>query len=71
MKSKIQRVWSYLQEQQSEAFDAKNEIDFDWYGDATQAYFCILEDRPIKLTPRVKPLQPSTYLAEKPEASVA
>lgn len=53
---KIKSVWRYLQSNQSQAFEEKNEIDFDWYGEGLQTLFCVLGNRPIKITPRIKAL---------------
>jgi hypothetical protein len=49
-------VWDYLQRNLAEAYEAKDELDFDWYSDGSQAYWCILLEKPIEITPRVKPL---------------
>jgi hypothetical protein len=54
----IKRVWAYLQRNITEAFENKNEADFDWYGEGQQAFWCALSNKPIKITPRVKSLFP-------------
>lgn len=52
----IQSVFWYLQRQVAEAFETKDEANFDWYSDGEEVFFQILSNKPIKVTPRVKPL---------------
>lgn len=52
----ISSVWNYLHCAAGEAYADKNETDFDWYSDAGEVFFQILQGRPIHVTPRVKPL---------------
>jgi len=52
----IQSVWAYLNKRISEAFEAKDEREFDWYSDGQEAFWHILREEPITITRRVKPL---------------
>ena len=52
----IKSVFHYLQQACTDAYEAKDELNFDWYSDAQEAFFQILQDRPIKLSRRVKPI---------------
>lgn len=52
----IRSVWSYLEKCASEAYEQKDEVNFDWYSDGKETFFCVLQGRPIMHAPRVKPL---------------
>lgn len=50
------RIWNYFSDNIAQAFESKNEINFDWYSDGREAFWCVMCEIPIKITPRVKPL---------------
>ena len=52
----VQSVWNYLARNTHEAFEAKDELNFDWYSDGQQLLFCALREGPILIQRRVKPL---------------
>lgn len=52
----IRRVWQYLADSVADAYERKDEINFDWYSDGKEALFCALQERPIHITRRVRPL---------------
>lgn len=52
----IGRVWNYLQNQMSEAYHNRDEVNFDWYSDGQQCLWCVLNGRAIKIVPRVRSL---------------
>ena len=49
-------MFSYLNDGLRDAHAAKDEVNFDWYSDAQEAFFQILRDKPIRISRRVKPL---------------
>ena len=52
----IRRIANYLQREQLNAFETKDEVNFDWYSEGFEAFWCVLAETPIIITPRVKPL---------------
>lgn len=48
----IKSVFGYLSAGATKAFESKDERGFDWYFDGQQVFWCLLEDVPIKITPR-------------------
>lgn len=52
----IKSVFAYLQRESVEAWASRDEDLFDWYSAGLEAFYCIVQDKPITHTPRVKPL---------------
>lgn len=52
----IKSVWRYLQDQIETCYATKNEALFDWYSEGQGVYWQILNDLPISIITRVKPL---------------
>lgn len=50
------RVMDYLTRLAGEAYEQKDEVNFDWYGDGYETFFQVLCDEPIVNHPRIKPL---------------
>lgn len=52
----IKRVWARFEAALGDAYESKDELNFDWYSDGQQAFICAVQGKPIVITRRVKPL---------------
>lgn len=53
----IQSIIRYLQYQIEAAYLCRDKTLFDWYSEGQEAFFCIIQEKPITRTQRVKDLQ--------------
>lgn len=54
---KIKSICRYFQVRLSTAFEKRDNAEFDWYLEGEQAFLCIIQSKPITLTPRAKDLR--------------